>query len=162
VITEVVVAALWGIAVAGIGAWLTELSPWYYTLRKPSWQPPDWLFGPAWSVILALASLSAFLGWRAATTASERTVVVALFATNGLLNILWSPLFFKFRRPDWALIEVPFLWLSILAPAVVLAQISLASSLLLIPYLVWVSFAALLNFAIVRLNRPFATETALK
>jgi tryptophan-rich sensory protein len=152
VTTEIVVAALWGIAVAGIGAWLTELSPWYYALRKPSWQPPDWLFGPAWSVILALASFSAFIAWRNAVTDGERVVIAALFATNGILNILWSPLFFKFRRPDWALIEVPFLWLSIIVPLVVLSQISWVSSLLLIPYLLWVSFAGVLNLAIVRLN----------
>jgi tryptophan-rich sensory protein len=72
-----------------------------------------------------------------------------------VLNILWSPLFFKLRRPDWALIEVPFLWLSILAPIVLLAPISRTASLLMTPYLVWVSFAAVLNLTIVQLNRPF-------
>ncbi|HEY3846054.1 MAG TPA: TspO/MBR family protein [Acetobacteraceae bacterium] len=72
-----------------------------------------------------------------------------------MLNILWSPLFFKLRRPDWALIEVPFLWLSILAPIVLLAPISRTASLLMTPYLVWVSFAAVLNLTIVQLNRPF-------
>jgi tryptophan-rich sensory protein len=156
VIVEIAVAALWGVAVAGIGAWLTELSSWYYALRKPAWQPPDWLFGPAWSVILALASLSAFLGWHNAEGSESRTLIAALFVANGVLNILWSPLFFKLRRPDWALIEVPFLWLSILAPIIVLAPISTIASLLLAPYLAWVSFAAVLNLTIVRLNQPFA------
>ena len=155
-IAEIAVAALWGLAVAGIGAWLTELSSWYYALRKPGWQPPDWLFGPAWSVILALASLSAFLGWRSAEGSESRNLIAALFLANGVLNILWSPLFFKLRRPDWALIEVPFLWLSILAPIIVLAPISTFASLLLVPYLAWVSFAAVLNLTIVRLNQPFA------
>ena len=153
---EIVVAALWGIAVAGIGAWLTELSSWYYALRKPAWQPPDWLFGPAWSVILALASLSAFLGWHSPEGSESRTLIAVLFVTNGVLNILWSPLFFRLRRPDWALIEVPFLWLSILVPIIVLAPISTIASLLLAPYLAWVSFAAVLNLTIVRLNQPFA------
>ena len=155
-IAEIAVAALWGIAVAGIGAWLTELSSWYYALRKPAWQPPDWLFGPAWSVILALASLSAFLGWHNAEGSESRNLIAALFVANGVLNILWSPLFFKLRRPDWALIEVPFLWLSILVPIIVLAPISTIASLLLAPYLAWVSFAAVLNLTIVRLNQPFA------
>jgi benzodiazapine receptor len=155
VIAEIVVAALWGVAVAGIGAWLTELSPWYYALRKPAWQPPDWLFGPAWSVILALASLSAFLGWRSAGDSGSRTLIVGLFLANGVLNILWTPLFFNLRRPDWALIEVPFLWLSILAPMIVLAPVSPVASVLLAPYLAWVSFAAVLNLTIVRLNQPF-------
>jgi translocator protein len=156
VTAEIVVAALWGIAVAGIGAWLTELSPWYYALRKPAWQPPDWLFGPAWSVILALASLSAFLGWHYAEGSESRTIIAALFVVNGVLNILWSPLFFRLRRPDWALAEVPFLWLSILVPIIVLAPISTVASLLLAPYLAWVGFAMVLNLTIVRLNQPFA------
>jgi translocator protein len=151
----IAVCALWGIAVAGIGALLTNLTPWYHTLRKPSWQPPDWLFGPAWSVILALASASAYLAWRSAGTEAQRDLVVALFLVNGALNIAWSPLFFRWRRPDWALIEVPFLWLSILAPIVLLAPISASASLLLLPYLLWVSFATVLNIAIVRLNGPF-------
>lgn len=152
---DIVGAVLWGVLVAGLGAWLTELSPWYHALRKPAWQPPDWLFGPAWTVILALASLAAFLAWRHAPDRTGRLLVAGLFIANGVLNILWSPLFFKLRRPDWALIEVPFLWLSILAPIVLLAPISRTASLLMAPYLVWVSFAAVLNLTIVQLNRPF-------
>ncbi len=151
----IVGAVVWGIIVAGAGALLTELSPWYYGLRRPSWQPPDWLFGPAWTVILALASLSLFLGLRHAPSDQERLLIAGLFVVNGALNLLWSPLFFKFRRPDWALLEVPFLWLSILAPILVMAPLSWIAGVLLVPYLLWVSFAAFLNLAIVRLNvRP--------
>jgi translocator protein len=155
----IAIAAMWGLLVAGLGAWLTELSPWYYALRKPAWQPPDWLFGPAWSVILALASLAAFLAWRNAQDRPSRILIIVLFSANGVLNLLWSPLFFTRRRPDWALAEVPFLWLSIMAPIVLLAPISRAASLLMVPYLVWVSFALVLNLAIVRLNRPFGRRT---
>ncbi len=147
---DIVTAVVWGIIVAGAGAFLTELSPWYYALRRPSWQPPDWLFGPAWTVILGLASYSLYLGLR---ESDSRWLVLALFVINGLLNLLWSPLFFKLRRPDLALAEVPFLWLSILVPMILLP--SWNASLLLAPYLAWVSFAAFLNLTIVRLNRPF-------
>ena len=77
---------------------------------------------------------------------------------NGVLNVLWSPLFFVFRRPDWALIELPFLWLSVLGPIVLLRSISPTASLLMAPYLAWVSFAGLLNLAVVRLNGPFDTR----
>jgi translocator protein len=152
---EIAAAVVWGVLVAGLGAWLTELSPWYYALKKPTWQPPDWLFGPAWTVILGLASLAAFLAWHNAPDRSSRILIIGLFAANAVFNIAWSPLFFMLRRPDWALSEVPFLWLSILAPIVLLAPFARTASLLLVPYLLWVSFAAVLNLTIVRLNRPF-------
>jgi translocator protein len=152
---EIVIAIVWGVAVAAIGAFLTELSPWYHALRRPAWQPPDWLFGPAWTLILGLASLAMFLGLRNAQTRRDWLLVLAVFLLNGALNIIWSPLFFKLRRPDWALLEVPFLWLSILLPIVVLWLISRTGSYLMVPYLVWVSFAAVLNLTIVRMNQPF-------
>jgi benzodiazapine receptor len=155
VTAEIIGAVAWGIVVAGAGAFLTELSPWYFALKKPSWQPPDWLFGPAWTVILSLASLSAFLAWRSAPDRNSRMLVAGLFLLNAIANLAWSPLFFKLRRPDWALWEVPVLWLSILAPIVLLAPLSRTASLLLLPYLLWVSFAAVLNLTIVRLNGPF-------
>ncbi len=151
----IVAAALWGIIVAAGGAILTELSPWYYALKKPSWQPPDWLFGPAWTVILSLTSIAIYLGWSDAPDASSRMLVIAVAVANGIANLAWSPLFFKLRRPDWALWEVPLLWLSIVAMMVALAPISWVASLLLVPYLAWVSFATFLNLTIVRLNRPF-------
>ncbi len=153
--SEIVVAVFWGVIVAGAGAFLTELSPWDHALRRPSWQPPDWLFGPAWTVILGLASLSLFLALRQSQDRDGRLLILGLFVLNGVLNVLWSPLFFKLRRPDWALAEVPLLWLSILLPIVLLWSVSWISSLLLFPYLAWVSFAAFLNLIIVRLNRPF-------
>ena len=82
-----------------LGAWLTELSPWYRALRKPSWQPPDWLFGPAWTLILALASLAAYIAWQNAPDQRSRVLIVVLFCANGILNILWSPLFFSGSGP---------------------------------------------------------------
>jgi tryptophan-rich sensory protein len=103
-----------------------------------------------------MASLAAYIAWQNAPDQRSRVLIVVLFCINGVLNILWSPLFFRWQRPDWALIEVPFLWLSILAPIVLLAPLSRTASLLLVPYLLWVSFATVLNLAIVRLNQPFS------
>lgn len=151
----ILVAALAATAVATLGATVTELGPWYQGLRKPGWQPPDWLFGPAWTLIFALTALSGALAWRDAPSRSMREWVIILFALNGFLNILWSLLFFRLQRPDWALFEVCFLWVSILVPIVVLARYSKPASLLLVPYLLWVSFAAVLNWTIVQLNGPF-------
>lgn len=138
------------------GGLLTPIGPWYRDLKKPSLQPPDWLFGPAWTIILGLAAWSAVTAWTAADTTAERTAVIILFATNALFHFLWSPLFFRYRRPDWALVEVVFLWASLVALVIGLWPISRFASLLILPYLLWVSFAAWLNWAIVRLNRPFA------
>jgi tryptophan-rich sensory protein len=84
---------------------------------------------------------------------TEQVRILVLFGINILLHMLWSPLFFNLRRPDWALIEVPFLWLSIVALMLGLAPISSASVWLLTPYLLWVTFAAFLNWTIVRMNR---------
>ena len=157
-LTPLIVAGVAALALAAAGGLLTEVGPWYRQLRKPSWQPPDWLFGPAWTIILGLAAWSAALAWVSAPTAGDRLLVVVLYGLNALFHLLWSPLFFKLRRPDWALLEVPLLWLSILAPMVLVAPFSPLASWLLLPYLLWVSFAAYLNLTIVRLNRPFAAR----
>lgn len=140
---------------AGIGGALTELGPWYYALRHPEWKPPDAAFGVVWSTIFTLCAISGALAWRAAETAGLRRRVGLLFGANAVLNVLWSLLYFKLHRPDWALIEVVFLWLSIAALIAGLWRISRWASVLLLPYLVWVSIATALNLATVRLNGPF-------
>ena len=157
-LTPLIVTAVVALALAGAGGLLTEVGPWYRQLRKPSWQPPDWAFGPAWTLILGLAAWSAALAWTQAATSGQRILVVVLYGLNALFHLLWSPLFFKLKRPDWALLEVPLLWLSVLAPMVLIAPFSALASWLMLPYLLWVSFAAYLNLTIVRLNRPFAVR----
>lgn len=153
--TPIYAAAGWALLLGVAGGLLTPLTAWYFNLKKPAWQPPDWLFGPAWTVILGLAAWSAAHGWYAATSDAQRQAVLILFAVNGVCHLLWSPLFFALRRPDWALVEVVFLWASLIALMVGLWPIAPLSSLLILPYFLWVSFAAVLNRAIVRLNGPF-------
>ncbi|KUR78667.1 TspO/MBR family protein [Novosphingobium sp. FSW06-99] len=152
----ILVAAAVAVLLGGLGGLMTPIDGWYRDLRKPALQPPNWLFGPAWTVILGLAAWSAVIAWTAAPDGSARMTVVILFATNAVFHALWSPLFFRARRPDWALIEVVFLWASLVALVVGLWPISHQASALIVPYLLWVSFASWLNSAIVRLNRPFA------
>jgi tryptophan-rich sensory protein len=151
----VLIAALAAIGVAGLGALMTELGPWYAQLRQPSWKPPDWLFGPAWTVIFVLTAVAGVLAWEAAPGGGPRLWLAGAFALNGVLNVLWSLLFFRLRRPDWALIEVVFLWLSIVALVVLGGRQARSAGWLLLPYLAWVTFAAALNLAVVRLNGPF-------
>ncbi len=141
--------------VAAIGATITDLGPWYHSLVRPSWQPPDAAFGVVWTVIFALAAISGAVAWPRAATRQTREWTVGLFALNGFLNILWSLLFFRLRRPDWALAEVAGLWLSIALLIGYLWRVSRLASVLLAPYLAWVSIAAILNLDVVRANAPF-------
>ncbi len=151
----IAVAAASAMAVALLGAAATDVGPWYYGLRKSALNPPDWLFGPAWTVIYALCAISGVTAWRAAQTSGQRQRVLLLFAINALLNVLWSELFFSLHRPDWAFTEVAPFWLSVLALMMLLWPVSRRSSWLLAPYLLWVAFAGYLNWAVVRLNGPF-------
>ena len=144
-----------GAIILGTGGLLTEIGPWYRGLNKPSWQPPDFLFAPAWTLIFACAAWSAGLAWKVAPSEGWRITMVVLFLVNGVLNILWSLLFFKWRRPDWALFEVGLLWLSIVVLMLFVAGAAAQAAWLLVPYLMWVSFAAYLNRTIVRLNGGF-------
>jgi translocator protein len=140
------------IIVAVAGGILTEIGPWYESLKKPGWKPPDWAFGPIWTVILIMAAISAALAWEAAPDSTARTWIFTVLFINSALNILWNYVFFKMRRPDYALIEVAVLWLSIVALIVVLGAYSSTAGWLMVPYLLWVSTASFLNYRIVKLN----------
>ena len=150
----IAVAAGVTIFVAVAGALLTDIGEWYYSLERPAWQPPDWAFGPIWTLVFTATATAAVLSWLKAP--AERTVLALAFGANAILNIAWSWLFFRLRRPDWAFIEVIVFWLSIAVLIFVCARIDSRAGWLLVPYIVWVSIAAYLNLTIVRLNRPFA------
>jgi tryptophan-rich sensory protein len=155
----VLVAAGLTVLLLAVGGLTTNVGSWYRGLRKPSWNPPNWAFGPAWTLILSLAAWAGVSAWTHTTDVGAHQRIAALFAANIVCHALWSPLFFNLQRPDWALVEVPFLWLSILGLIIGLTPLSPLAGLLLAPYLLWVSFAAVLNLTIVRLNRPFGPRT---
>ncbi len=156
----IVVAATTAIMVGVAGGLLTEIGPWYRGLAKPSWQPPDWAFAPAWTLIFTLTATSAVMTWRVLPAGAPRTTLLWLYALNCVLNVAWSALFFRIRRPDWALAELIALWLSIAALVVFTAQWHATAAWLLVPYLAWVTFAGVLNWAVVRRNAPFARVQA--
>ncbi len=160
--TPIFIAAGWAIVLGGVGGAMTDVGQWYRDLRKPPWQPPDWLFGPAWTVILGLAGWSFYIGLTEAPTPEARAAVWALFGANFVLHFLWSPLFFKLKRPDWALAENVLLLLSVAALLVGLPRLVGDSfpGWLIVPYFTWASFAFLLNLKIVQLNRPFGAAAA--
>lgn len=140
---------------AALGASITDIGPWYRGLAKPDWTPPDPVFGIAWTIIYALTATSAVVAWRRAPTMAAREWVIGLFALNGFLNVLWSLLFFRLRRPDIALWEVVALALSVVLIAVYVRAFAPISAWLLVPYLAWAVCAGALNLAVVRLNPDF-------
>jgi tryptophan-rich sensory protein len=147
----ILIAFLLAVAVGGIGGAATEIGPWYFSLIKPTWQPPDWAFGPIWTLIYITTGIAGVRAWRLGDARQRRLFLIALLI-NCALNVLWSLLFFKMQRPDLALIEVVALWLSIVPLILLPLRYSPRSSLLILPYLAWVSVAAYLNLTIVRLN----------
>ena len=156
---EIAVAVVALGILAVIGGAATDVGPWYKGLKFPRLKPPDYLFGPGWTVIYLFIGASAVVGWDAAS-APDRTMMVLLFAINWVLNAFWSPLFFKFRRPDLALYEwVPF-WLSIVALVVFQFRISTLAGWLIVPYIAWVTYAGWLNWRVVVLNRPFTSHSS--
>jgi tryptophan-rich sensory protein len=158
----IIVASAGSAAIMIAGGILTETGPWYKSLIKPSWQPPDWAFAPVWTVIYILNTLGTILAWNNADTTAERFVIVTAFVLNGLLNIGWSLLFFRWRRPDLARLEVVCLWLSTVLLGEVYAMAEPSAGWLIVPYVVWVSIAAYLNHTVVRLNRPLAEAPRFK
>ena len=141
--------------VAGIGGALTDLGPWYQALKQPEWKPPDAAFGTIWTTIFSLCALSGWGSWQLAQSRAQKIRIAVLFAINGALNVFWSWLYFHLHRPDWALIELYFLWASIAVLIIGLWRMSKMSSLMLLPYLAWVTAAGFLNLATIELNGPF-------
>ncbi len=124
---------------------------WYAALHKPSWNPPAWIFGPAWSLLYALMAVAAWLVWREGGW-KVQTRPLGWFLLQWMLNALWTPLFFGMHRPDIAFAEIVVLWLVIAATLVSFWRVRQVAGILLVPYLAWVSFAAALNFIIWRMN----------
>ena len=141
-------------AAAGIGGYFTgpAVREWYPTLAKPAWTPPARVFGPVWTALYVCIATSGFLAWRKAGVAGAKGALV-LFAAQLVLNAAWSWVFFGLRRPGWAAAEIVVLWVAILATTAALLRVSRPAGWLFVPYLLWTSFAAALNFAIWRMNR---------
>lgn len=128
-----------------------EIPTWYAGLLKPSWTPPAWLFGPVWTALYAAMAVAGWLVWHRVGWRGGR-LALTLFALQLVLNGAWSFIFFKFHRVGWAFADIVALWVAIAANIVTFAGVSQLSSLLLIPYLAWVTYAAALNLAIWRMN----------
>lgn len=124
---------------------------WYATLEKPSWNPPGWIFGPVWSLLYTLMAVAAWLVWRRGGFAGQRQALGA-FVAQLALNALWTPLFFGLNQPGAAFAEILLLWLAIAWTIERFWRVHRAAAYLLLPYLAWVGFAAVLNGTLWRMN----------
>ncbi len=140
-----------GAAGAGAIATTPQIDGWYKTLDKPSWNPPNYIFGPVWTTLYVMMAIAAWLVWKQAGLKAAR-MPLTLFAVQLVLNVAWSWIFFGMHQPGWALVDIALLWLAILATTLLFFNRSKTAGALMVPYLAWVSFASLLNFAIWKLN----------
>lgn len=128
---------------------MDAIPTWYATINKPSWNPPNWVFGPVWTILYIMMAVAA---WRVWLTHDRVKPALTLFFIQLAFNLAWSLIFFGLRSPGGALIEVVPFWAAILATMLAFFGRDKWAGLLFVPYLAWVSFAAVLNFAIWRLN----------
>jgi len=149
-ITAIVVCELAGI----IGAVFTSsaISSWYSTLAKPALNPPSWIFGPVWTILYALMGVAVFLIWKKGIHHKHIRKAVGVFALQLTLNTLWSIVFFGLESPGWAFVNIVLMWLTIVWTMILFYKISKPAMWLLAPYILWVSFAAYLNYSIWILN----------
>ena len=141
-------------AAGAVGALFTgrSVSTWYATINKPSFTPPSWVFGPVWISLYLMMGFALFLVWNRGISSEGVRLAVCLFAIQLFLNAAWSPAFFGMQSPAIGLVVIILLLVAIIATVVAFVRISFPAALLMIPYLLWVSYATILNAAIVYLN----------
>lgn len=153
--TKLLLAILLCQSAGGVGAAATSRSvnSWYRDLEKPSFNPPGWVFGPVWTVLYSLMGIALYLATESETGVRERRLAESIFGGQLLLNAAWPLLFFGRRLPLAALIEIVALWSAIVATIMTFWRLSKTAAILLVPYLVWTTFAAILNFSVWHRNR---------
>ena len=128
---------------------IKSIPTWYKGLKKSWFNPPNWIFGPVWTILYLLMAISGYLLWQN----NHLSLAICLFFIQLILNSVWTPLFFGAKKLGWAFVEIVLLWMAILLTIIFSWGISHWAATLLIPYLFWVFFASLLNFSIWKLNK---------
>lgn len=151
---KLIVSFVISFGAAAIGSVFTSRSipDWYETLISPSFAPPNWVFAPVWTILYALMAVAFFLVWRQGLRDGFSRLAIGAFVVQLALNALWSYLFFGAQNIGLALVEICFLWFAILLTAALFWKLNRVSAWLLLPYLLWVTFAAVLNFSFFLLN----------
>ena len=147
----VALAVVFAAALAGGAATEVGLEGWYGSLKKPSWTPASWVFGPVWTVLYVMMAVAVWLVWKKGGVRGARRELW-LFAAQLMLNAVWPLFFFGMGKPGAAFVELAVLWVAIAATMVAFFRVNVVAGALMAPYLGWVTFAGALNFAIWRLN----------
>lgn len=144
---------LWAVLpfLAALGGAAFPPDAWFAALAKPSWQPPNWLFGPVWTTLYLMMGIAAGLVWLRGPSPAVRSALIA-FGAQLVLNALWTPVFFGAQALGAALLVIVVLWLAIVLTILHFWRVQRLAAMLLVPYLAWVSFASVLNAALLRIN----------
>ena len=140
--------------IGGISGSFTSASinTWYVTLNKPWFNPPNWIFGPVWTLLYLMMGIAFYMIWKSEAVNAVKQTAVILFAAQLLVNFLWSLIFFYLKQPGWAMIDIILMWILIVATIFSFGKISSTAAWLMLPYICWVSFAMILNFYLWKLN----------
>lgn len=139
-------------AVSGALFTVTGTGSWYQQINKPSWNPPGWVFGPVWTTLYILMGIAFYLVWKSNASDKLKRPAMTLWVVQLVLNFFWTLIFFGAQEPGWALVEIIGLWIFILLTILAFARIHKTAAWLLVPYLLWVSFATVLTGTIWQLN----------
>jgi translocator protein len=137
-----------------VGSWWTDTGDgsWYAQLEQPAWEPPDWLFGPVWTVLYILMAVAAWLVARCGLHRTDVQVALGLYVVQLALNLGWTGVFFGLEEPGWAVVEIVALIVALLATIGAFARLSRVAAALLVPYLLWIGYAGALTAGIATLN----------
>jgi tryptophan-rich sensory protein len=151
---KLIISVLVCVAAGFVGSLATmkSIPTWYAGLKKPPFSPPNAIFGPVWTALFIMMAVAAFLVWRRGFETEPVKIALIVFGAQLIFNVLWSVLFFGLKMPGLAFLEIILLWVLILATILLFRKASIPAAWLMVPYILWVSFAAVLNYSLWRLN----------
>ena len=153
-LVKLVISVAIPVSVGAISGFFTvsEVGGWYQTINKPSWNPPGWIFGPVWITLYIMMGIALYMVWKTDADPGLKKTAIVIFAIQLMLNFFWSFIFFNQHQVGWALVEILGMWIFILLTIFAFAKVNNNAAWLLVPYISWVSFASILNYAIWKLN----------
>ncbi|MEO5683025.1 MAG: TspO/MBR family protein [Chitinophagaceae bacterium] len=151
---KLIISIVLAVGIGSLGGIFTapEIQSWFLHLNKPAWNPPNWLFAPVWTSLYIMMGIAFYLVWKDPSNTDSKRWAIIIFIAQFALNFFWSYIFFRQHQMGWAFVEIVVLWVAILCTIIAFSKINKTAAWLLVPYISWVSFAAVLNYTIWQLN----------